>query len=599
MSRISEHSKYREHSTYNKYHMVSKVLPTKRSTESRSEFDLTFCEPEPNKKIKYSNNIPTSLRTPLQTHSNSIFSNEDLAPLDLFLKTDPPLTQTVGHNESAINSQTQVEIEVRFGYWSPNDSTQFSGQLLDLSLFFEVRQHLEGLVARHPGKVNRQVTDSLVEINQNGIRRITTDKSVQFEYKSKIGIYDIHDWGLRFSKSIEMNIAPPTNFTPSKVRRRSRTTYIDTRPESYFYGFRIDLTEVSDNKNIQYELELEQITSSLPIEKWIGAITTIYGWSINAKTKYDFISITERFFIARLVNHSLGNVDSGLQELELNMDLYNKPKTLKSLDLITSQPNDYAVSIKADGLHKLLVIYDSYIYLCSPKFDIIKIGRYNSIGLTIIEGEYIPSSSLFLSYDCLVYDNTRLINLPFIERYSKLSSIKLDHLTYYKCQVKQFWFPSKAISSHPSSTIVMTDWKEFPAEYTKASNDLQFPIDGIIFQSLGSYYSNTYKWKPLEYLTVDFYLHQIDSNTFFPYVVEDNQLVRFGNSPIFIKDSKIDNISINHRIVEFRFSNDKWIPIRIRLDRHFPNSKRVADKNFDLINKPIALTDVLSIFNSL
>lgn len=464
------------------------------------------------------------------------------------------------------------EVEIRFGHFRAN---QFQSNLLDRSHYLNVLEHLEAMSKKHP-EIMRITQDRTIQYDQFGVRKIIgSNGDVSFQEKTALYAFDVEEWGLRFSRSREVDLDPRT-IIPKVIRTYRRITYIDTRTTSSFYGFRIDLSRVLTEEvnqymdgrvlgvprareKVSYELELElNDTTRIPkLDRWQMAITTLYGWCINAETKAQIITQPEQILCSETVLRALKRDGH---------DLLNRPKTLTNLSQIT----DHAVTLKTDGVNKLLLISPNGAYLYSPPVNVLKVGTFRSDGATIIEGEYIKEERRFYAYDIMSLDGNSLVERPFPERYKILQIVTQDlsqQKFMIRITVKQFLFTDRKIIR----------------DHLKTQK-----TDGLIFQSLGPYYNNeTFKWKPIEQLTVDFYVK--DS---VPYVIEGNKLIPFGigrvHIPEALKNSPVD-------IFECRFIRGQgWLAVRARPDKVTPNSHLVASSNYALIRNAITEENLFS-----
>ena len=472
--------------------------------------------------------------------------------------------QTFINNEQS--KMAKLELEVRFGYFHEN---KFDSQLIDPNMFNEVKSRLDNLYKRYPHNVKRIITSRKVQYTGNGIRKIIQGDKIYFQKKTKVINYDNVDWGIRFAKSYEFDLS--LNYSNDLMiemeRQYDRWTYIDSRKSSYFYGFQIDITEVITDGVAHYELELEALPNIFPTDiiKWWGAIKTLYGWTLNAANEFQIVSIKERMHVNKIMNIYLKNQDN----ICIEPGIVNRPKNLMSLEQIQV----YAASVKVDGLHKILVIDESGIYLCSPKFNIIKIGLGMNIGTTIIEGEFLPQTKVFMAFDILINCSTSIMDYPFDFRYKTLRElIPKINVKYGSISLKTFYFGSE-ISG------VIDEYK-----FNKHM------ADGIIFQSCGPYDNAIYKWKPPEQLTIDFYL---DEN-YVPYVINRGELFRFNANVKSTSDVLVNTI------VECKWNNKSgyWEPVRIRSDKMYPNSFKVAIATVKMLRNPITLEDVIAHFNN-
>ena len=118
------------------------------------------------------------------------------------------------------------------------------------------------------------------------------------------------------------------------------------------------------------------------------------------------------------------------------------------------------------------------------------------------------------------------------------------------------------------------------------------PNDGLIFQPLTAYRKgNIWKWKPSDQLTVDFYL-RFEQDAMTVYLMENNEWVV---SHDFRIEGTLPNENIDSKVVECKYSRegDCWKPLRIRRDKSFPNTVKIARQNLDMIRNEIKFEDIV------
>lgn len=470
------------------------------------------------------------------------------------------------------NDETsRIEVEIRFGFFSDG---KFNSKLIDSSLYRNVKEHLDNLQKRHPEVISKNEINRTVECSDSGIRKITEISRVYYQQKVKDLWYDNFDWGIRFVKSRELDIEEPVHFVPTISRQYHRITYIDNRRGSNFYGLKVDLSEVIVDGKCQYELELEAIFDKLSIDelssvvKWWSVIKTIYGWTLNAMDSEQIISLKERFTVAKTLSETL----SGKADMLLNPGLVNRPTTLMKVSDVYNR----AISFKIDGEHKLLLFCKYGVYACSNPLNIIKIGDAIDNNVTILECEYLSSQKQYFAFDILVYECREITQMNFTDRYNYLKNfvakakLKLKHGVI---SPKTFYFPEDHV------------------DIINLYNNSTLPLDGIIFQSLGSYNNKIYKWKPNDKLTVDFYLQSDLSGQIIPCVLRSNTYFKMDYSVSI--NMPLDDL--NRKVVECQWEPEKnhWIPLRVRFDKPLPNAYKVAMSTIQMLNTPISLQDIV------
>jgi hypothetical protein len=468
------------------------------------------------------------------------------------------------------NTQTpnsNIELEARFGYFADNN---FNSKLLDNSLYLNTKQHLDDLYNKHSTSITKIETHKIVEISDLKIRKIQEIPGrIYYQRKISDWNYDNKDWGIRFSRSheTEINENKVINFKSSCRRDINRITYTDNRFNSQFFGFKIEISKVYSNTETNYEMELEALPGAiLSIDKWWGALKTLYGWSLNAKNNDEIISLKERIIISSNLNKLLNDNDNHI----ILPSIVNRPKTLANLTDIKNK----AISIKLDGFHKILIFCKTGIYSCSPSSNITKISNVNFQLSTIIECEYIGDQ--FFGFDIMIHKNNNTKSLYLRERFNLLCKF-INKINIEIIKIKYLHFP------------------ENQTNILDLVNNNHLHIDGLIFQSLGNYNEDIYKWKSPENLTLDFYLQLGINNTYEVYVIKSGRLFRIDAK---ISDRIILTEEFHKKIVECKWIPDKnyWEPFKIRHDKLHPNSCKVTEETIKLLKDPITLDNIIEYY---
>ncbi len=294
---------------------------------------------------------------------------------------------------------------------------------------------------------------------------------------------------------------------------------------------------------------------------------------------------------------------------------------------------NYFISSKTDGIHALMyfeiigddiqieIISDTQEYVYEFKCDNCKgNGKY------IIEGElYGEDLKSFIVFDVLMYESKQTY-LEFSKNRISLinNSVKLLNDIGFKCIAKEWVY----IESNFNTSEIMKSYNFV------INADVEYENDGIILMTNQPYHScEVYKWKPIEQLTIDFYvkkIHQFDNNKCLYWLMcgmSDKDYVRFNRKspPEYI--TKInrqgkktfpfpfmpaDNPSVykyiceysklgdGDKIVEFNYINGQFNITRIRTDRqinldtgtYYGNYWRIAELNWLSIINPLKLENL-------
>lgn len=319
---------------------------------------------------------------------------------------------------------------------------------------------------------------------------------------------------------------------------------------------------------------------------------------------------------------------------------------LKNKVLIgTESQTKYYFTDKADGLRCLLYINNKgHISLISKSGLLLgkrgqAMDRMLNIwptGLTIeghedtvLDGELIEvdSAYYYLTFDIVIHKGT-LVNTPsFADRYSIFKKIKAQ-TKHFSVIPKKFTDYTPAgfcsyISNSNFERILDNHQAITGIKYTHEG--ITYNLDGIVFQpAMESYqalsvtWASVYKYKPMSLLTVDLRLgydrklEKSDGNTlniskiehpdtYAIYQAAYNTSGELSNSPhpcyarvVNGFARTLDNEPINRGdIVECRMitstAKPYWEPLKVRYDKHKPNSIMVHQDVLDQLYEPISL----------
>jgi hypothetical protein len=307
-----------------------------------------------------------------------------------------------------------------------------------------------------------------------------------------------------------------------------------------------------------------------------------------------------------------------------------KPLT-KNIYIQNVLPNikDYYITEKADGLRCFLMItHKSIKYITSEKVTYLD-GTFNSE--YIFDCEQINGKICI--FDVIVYNNENISKLSFEQRYKKLCEFQ-DILISKKLTdtitVKQFY---KLDITNYQNTIMKL--------YNLFKTGKEYAIDGIIFVEISASYNNTLnlKWKPAEFLTIDFlaiktniknqyiltvgikssliYQFNIKLNEEYKNLMkaltidigENYKPIPFYNSlaPNIYTYMHTDNTDLHEHIIELSRLGDKWQFHRIRNDRdvelktgsYYGNNYKVAETTLASILNPLSIKDLVAPYSTL
>ena len=252
--------------------------------------------------------------------------------------------------------------------------------------------------------------------------------------------------------------------------------------------------------------------------------------------------------------------------------LFNKPQTLNRthLGFLLENQDKFLVFPKLDGIRYFMFIMENSIYLLNYteflKYSDNESSDYNK---TIIDGELIDN--IFYPFDILFWKGEDVRKLDRLSRLGFLKELDVS-------------IPIKIIEPDTNLTQGFKKYYETPQ------------TDGIIMVYRDVPYNNsyTYKFKPHYMQYIDFYIQDMKLMIKTP-----NGIEPFKGTPQYPYSGVLgnpDNFDIkNESIVECKWSDNMFIPVRERTDKINPNFIDVANIIWEEINNPIMPSDFLNI----
>jgi hypothetical protein len=393
------------------------------------------------------------------------------------------------------------------------------------------------------------------------------------------------------------------------TRKKKRTTF----PVK---DIKIDMTEVVQNGDIKYEVEVE--IDSTKLEKNKQLFTQLVTIIDKFAPKFDEII---KFYNFCMTNGTKNNSD------ELIYGTVSRARDLKMEDITSCGIlKNYSVSLKADGEYRFLIFHSSGIWLIYPKNMITRLGDMTEEYPedTIIAGEYITKSklrtknlildseSVFIPFDTTVIKGVNVAEETYVYRREKMMEI-LRQESYIKINgVNKIYILHKKYYDITSPDLFYSSVKDIFEDRDKAV----FNDDGLVFTPIYSAYvtngsrvkfkdrvlsryDDICKWKPAEKQTLDF-LYEFNN----------------GNHIIKTKDRDIVDFKRKHLSSKFRFENLDSIktmsgsivefmpiavengivrlkPSRLRSDKIFPNEYYIVENGYELLINPINETTLM------
>lgn len=419
---------------------------------------------------------------------------------------------------------------------------------------------------------NVRVSKSIVNGNIiSCVRKIPIDK---------INIPTGMCYDMRLSVSSEQPAKLPPDGAKSTAQR------IKHRHSIIVDFIQIDITRVISAGETAFEVEFEFLT--LPtfdvFKKWYQTVVLPTVDSTNL----EHLNNIEQHWISYLLPapSAIDRVASLLKVIGTNLTvkrLTNQVLSLTRKNIGTiSNLSTYLISPKYDGKRTLVLIDNGKMTAIS---DVVNEYDIQSRSTMVLDTE--EYGGIYYVFDVLYYD--KLITQQPLK----------DRLAYIKHIVS---LDDKRLSKKPHYATNLIDDALACVENIRC--------DGIIFTPLGSYMEKTYKWKPAEQLTIDFYLVQYNAQSYRLMVGSKHQnrlrpvQFKVNNVPQVYKGEN----GLDGQIGEFLYDRTRtqWILVRKRPDRlqdlnagtYFGNFITVAISIFDDIQNPLTLHDVKESFTS-
>jgi len=446
--------------------------------------------------------------------------------------------------------------------------------------------------------------------------------------------HNVFDYNCRISLSSEKILSRVDGVTldePMFFRFKNRVSYI--------FGVGVlDMTivyqgtseeEALSKRNVQYEVEFE--IKSPVYDKIINMMTFILSvrqdnlYVINAREKRNVINQYRALVMPQKRGHPYF---VGAQ-----------PETLQKEQLSLLFKELYSVTDKADGERFFMFIdTNGIVYFVDNNINNIlkthiKVEKYINC---IVDGELIrivkddkTNKIMFYAFDILFYNGEDLRgdeNYLLKQRLDVLNGVITDINSvlrddYYEINMKKFIYRNVFMGSD----IIM-----------KNIGDKPYKNDGLIFTPMNEPYPKIkkwvklLKWKPAELNTIDFYsvkegdkwnLYVQDSITEQDSVQKKktnlvlfdvNKLCDMPETTQITFETSFDDALVDpvthepfqtRTVIEYQWSNDKFVPLRTRWDKTINPSKHgnfasVACSIWNNINNPITPSQLFQMTNT-
>lgn len=536
-------------------------------------------------------------------------------------------TQTMIEYLQAYESTRDVyyELEVRYGVFT---SDGFKSEVT-LAQFNRIRE-----LVRLNKYTDLEQTVYLMSYGDGNIRKTVMSQPVQSEtwqYKERMHILDLPEYGIRYAISKESQIDEYSAFVPDMQRDMLRRSYIIS-------GLgQLDMTIIrnDDPTKNKYEIEFEMVSDvMLSREKRERFSQQIVQYYLHINKTSNLYSLQTKGRVFTAFNAALG-VNN--RPHSIDRSLITLARNIKYSDLVwggligykTRGREDvhYSVTPKADGLRQFLYIVSNQLWLLSVNGDADLIGKLNNNRLnnTILDVESILYSKRIIKngapkikywllvLDCLVYSGTDVRDRPLNIRLNYGQQVA-DTLNIPNLQINTKRFESFRSASELFSIMRELGRLNYAYQtdgYIFVPNQLPYipyqpnPDTLPLYKRCLVRIPDLVKWKPQAQITIDLMLSkklvggqfQIDLLTS-EAVGRGFDMVSFRGDNITPLDINMIDIanpliqeSVSGTVLEFEWNHERnmLVPIGKRNDKRFPNKKDIALDNWNHIRDPILL----------
>lgn len=432
-----------------------------------------------------------------------------------------------------------------------------------------------------------EIFDYTVDLYKNNYRKTTKGDITTTQIKEEKHAYNYEAFRFKISDSEEKEIDIPENATLTGKRNISRTSFT-------FDDYRYDFSKVTFSRGeiIKYEVEIEW-TKNGEINEAIVTLEKLGKelYYLLTKTDIPFDEQDKKNAFYELSLRLPGSISTsfGIQSIK---NFADKPIDLYFQDLSTQDNKDKQgffanpcyVTHKVDGIRKQILCVKRWVFLIDDK-NMNLITKEGPEMMFFIDGELYENTSYY-PFDVYFGENVN-INSNHGDKLKFIRSIK-------DMKIKNITFKVKT-----SLLIEKYNIFEVLNEILDERSNLPFENDGLIFTPAETKANfnldqtkNSRKWKPHSKLTMDFKLIENPKKrrTFLLGTVKGKNIVPYdkpmvkGNKP-YIKDTRMKK----DQIWEFSFNtfNNKFIPIKLRDDKLYPNTFPVVESLMSLILNPV------------
>lgn len=365
------------------------------------------------------------------------------------------------------------------------------------------------IIENLPRKSNSPPTNKRKIINFDGDKKTET-----MELKQLYGHIFIPQGKITLSREIETKES--INYDSSNIKIRIRSRFSSYYKSSFNNEWRIDFTVVKQlNKQEEFKdlkFHVDKYFKGNKKENFESMLKEVSNYEVELElVKADNLDLNE---ITMTINE-IFSVEKGntiyRNRLAFVSNIINPPQKnqlfldgklgfkqlLPSVMTLTKQryvelfpPIGWFITPKIDGERTLLFISGDYYAFINESSIIDNEETFDINNLSILDGELQDKN--YYPFDIIMFEGEKVYQKVFKERLNLFKKYAKIFLGDYKIKIKKF-----------------IELKEDNLEQSFKEINKKEDIDGIVFnKNGGSYMTKPYKWKPLKFNTIDFYVEK-------------------------------------------------------------------------------------------
>lgn len=478
-----------------------------------------------------------------------------------------------------INDKIKSEIVER---WSIKSEFEVRIQKVSKSSFIKILDFFSDRNVSEP-KI------SVSHIYEGNYRSITENNQTVLMRKTDIKTYVNPFLDIKFSLADEKIMdSIPTDVLLLKRERIRRS--------SKWGNFTVDMTEVkqyypsSENYIEKYEIEIEYVGNNL-IKDFNSRFITFLTQIIEIR---DFIKEIYSFYNSTVSGMNYKNSKC------IDSRYVSKPRDLTFNDLVGKGIlKGYVAGIKASGKLKMLISYKEECWFSIHENEDIFLSKSTIIpDKTIIVGEYIEESGLFLVFDLLSYNGENVSKLNYLDRIKKLSPLldnQLDmdtEIGIIHIKIKDYVYLGKSSETFFQGIGIILDLASKLKDYENdglilTPNESGYITEGQGLKTTLASKMDVVKFKPIELLSIDLLYDQNKLYASPNNLIYDFNSVNDDKDVIFVLKEKFNYKDIIEFYPVKKNNKITYTSERIRTDKKYANSYKIYESHMRILADPI------------